>query len=285
MPRWPIDPTKAWEAWKEVSTSAGAAVGLVLVGDERLVHAAFARLSSTVPGHPRIVTGGPAAALSGARPAAGEVVVALVEPAWQDEMLGALGGLALPVGAVVAVDDGPLATHEVSWVRDDVARLSFSDTDEGWASLAKAVVEVAAEHSVPLAGRYPALRDAAADRVIRRTAQQNGVIGAAFILPGTDMPLMTINQVKMLLALAAVYGEEVSKERAIELAGVVGLGFALRTAARQVVDLVPGTGWAVKGAIGYTGTFAMGEAAQRYFEQGAPATPSRLKGLVARVRR
>ncbi|MBQ9068017.1 MAG: hypothetical protein IJ131_03000, partial [Eggerthellaceae bacterium] len=63
-------------------------------------------------------------------------------------------------------------------------------------------------------------------------------------------------------------------ERIKELAGVVGGAFAFRAAARQVVSAVPGFGWAIKGAIGYAGTQAMGRAAIAYFEttvgQGKP---------------
>jgi uncharacterized protein (DUF697 family) len=66
---------------------------------------------------------------------------------------------------------------------------------------------------------------------------------------------------------------------------VVGAGFGLRAVARQALDIVPGVGWAVKGAVGYTGTRAMGEAALRYFERGAPATPTRLTSIVRRFRR
>ena len=56
------------------------------------------------------------------------------------------------------------------------------------------------------------------------------------------------------------------RTRAFELAGVVGAGFGFRTLARQLLDFVPFAGWAVKGAIAYTGTRAIGEAAVRYFD-------------------
>jgi uncharacterized protein (DUF697 family) len=52
----------------------------------------------------------------------------------------------------------------------------------------------------------------------------------------------------------------------MELLAVVGAGFGFRAAAREVLDLVPVGGWAVKGAVAYTGTRAIGEAAVRYFE-------------------
>ena len=79
---------------------------------------------------------------------------------------------------------------------------------------------------------------------------------------------MTLNQAKMLLQIAAAYGQPLDKRRIKELAAVVGGAFACRGAARQLVGVVPGLGWAVKAAIGYSGTYAMGHAAIEYFEGG-----------------
>ena len=42
-------------------------------------------------------------------------------------------------------------------------------------------------------------------------------------------------------------------------------GVGLRAVARQLLDLVPFAGWAVKGAVAYAGTRALGETALRYF--------------------
>lgn len=117
-----------------------------------------------------------------------------------------------------------------------------------------------------LAANFAFMRRAVAVEAVRSTAFQNAVIGAVVFIPGADMPLMTANQAKMVLQIAAAYGERVGTERARELLAVVGGGFALRTVARQVVGVIPGFGWAVKGGIGYTGTIAMGYAAIKYFE-------------------
>ena len=72
----------------------------------------------------------------------------------------------------------------------------------------------------------------------------------------------------MVLGIAAVYGEEISFERARELIGVLAAGFGFRALTRQVVKLVPVGGWAASGAIGYAGTLAMGRTAMLYFERG-----------------
>ena len=53
-----------------------------------------------------------------------------------------------------------------------------------------------------------------------------------------------------------------------ELAAVVGGAFLFRNIARTAVGVVPVLGWAIKGAIGFAGTEAMGHAAIEYFEAG-----------------
>jgi uncharacterized protein (DUF697 family) len=82
------------------------------------------------------------------------------------------------------------------------------------------------------------------------------------------MPILTLNQIRLVLRLAYLHGHEPDRERLPEVLPVVGGGFVLRALARQLFDLVPVGGWAVKGGIAYSGTRVMGEAAARYFEAG-----------------
>jgi uncharacterized protein (DUF697 family) len=93
------------------------------------------------------------------------------------------------------------------------------------------------------------------------------VVGALPI-PGADMPVMTANQARMVLNIAAAYGEELSMDRAKELLGVLAAGFGLRALSRQAVKLVPVGGWAAAAVIGYAGTVAMGRSTILYFERG-----------------
>jgi uncharacterized protein (DUF697 family) len=123
------------------------------------------------------------------------------------------------------------------------------------------------DYVIPLGRGYPALRRAACEELIHKNARQNAVIGLLPI-PGADMPAITANQGRMVLGIAATFGEELSLERARELLGVLAAGFGLRALARQVVKLVPVGGWAASAAIGYAGTLAMGRAAVLYFERG-----------------
>jgi uncharacterized protein (DUF697 family) len=84
------------------------------------------------------------------------------------------------------------------------------------------------------------------------------------------MPVLTLNQARLVLRIAAAHGQEIDARRAPELLGVVGGGFGFRALAGELLDVVPVAGWALKGAVAYTGTRAIGEAAFRYFEAGAP---------------
>src|ERR671910_422834 len=123
------------------------------------------------------------------------------------------------------------------------------------------------DYLVALAKGYPPLRRAVCEEIVRNNARQNAVIGALPI-PGADMPVMMANQARMVLNIAAAYGEELSVDRARELLGVLAAGFGLRALSRQVIKLVPVAGWAAAAAIGYAGTVAMGRSTMLYFERG-----------------
>ena len=183
---------------------------------------------------------------------------------------------------------------------------AVEDTDEiplpspGPASIEKLAPQIVRaldeEYLVPVAKGYPPLRRAACERIIRKNARENAVIGLLPI-PGADMPVMTANQARMVLHLAAAYGEELTFQRARELLGVLAAGFGLRALTRQVVKVVPVGGWAAAAAIGYAGTVAMGRSTMLYFERGGQKVgqeemeeirrraTEEAKGFVARFRR
>ena len=150
--------------------------------------------------------------------------------------------------------------------------------------LAEAIVDAAGEAAVALAAQLPSLRDEVCKQLIRRTARQNAVVGALFIIPGADMPVMTINEAKMVLRIAAAHGEKVGVDRAVELLGVVGSGLGLRALARQALCLLWGPGWAIKSGIAYSGTRAMGKAASKYYASDTRLTPSLLASLANRLK-
>ena len=106
-------------------------------------------------------------------------------------------------------------------------------------AIARAVARRLGENGTALAAKLPVLRPAVCNELIRSFSKKNGIIAAAIFVPGVDMPILTLNQIRLVLRLALAHGQEVDRDRAIELAGVVGAGFGFRAIARQLLDFVP----------------------------------------------
>jgi uncharacterized protein (DUF697 family) len=132
-------------------------------------------------------------------------------------------------------------------------------------AIARALARALGDGGTGLAARLPVLREAVVDELIRATARRNGLIGAAVFIPGVDLPILTLNQLRLVLRIALAYGHELDAKRAPDALAVVGAGFGFRTVARELLDLVPVAGWALKGGIAYSGTKAIGEAARKRF--------------------
>ena len=171
------------------------------------------------------------------------------------------------VVAPAAAGDAPLPFV----LATDVVRVP-TPADLPFDRIARAIARAVGEDATELAARLPVLREAVCDELIARFSRKNGIAGAAIFIPGADMPVLTLNQLRLVLRIAAAHGVDVDRDRIPEILAVVGSGLALRTVARQALGVVPGVGWAVKGAVAYAGTRAVGEAARRYFaERAAPA--------------
>ena len=144
----------------------------------------------------------------------------------------------------------------------------------------EAIAERADERAYMWAARLPVLRPAVVEHIIEKFSRQNGILGVAIFIPGADMPVLTLNQIRMVFRIAAAYGEEIDRDRALEILAVIGTGFGFRAVAREALGFVPGVGWAIKGGIAYVGTKALGRAAERYFEAGGQARIAEVVGSV-----
>jgi uncharacterized protein (DUF697 family) len=148
-------------------------------------------------------------------------------------------------------------------------------------AIAQAIAARLGEDAAPLAARIPLLREAVCAQLVESFARKNAVVAAAVWIPGADLPVLMVNELRLVLRLAQAYGEDSGRERLPELAAALGGGFGLRALARELLDLVPIAGWALKGVVAYGGTRALGAAACRRFElalrrrpaAGAPAAP------------
>ncbi|MBR2979890.1 MAG: 50S ribosome-binding GTPase [Myxococcaceae bacterium] len=86
-------------------------------------------------------------------------------------------------------------------------------------------------------------------------------------LPVADMAVISPLQIGMVASVGYLHGVAVSRERVLELIGVLGAGYGLREAARQLVKLVPGVGSIVSAAVAFAGTVALGEVANLWFKR------------------
>ena len=122
------------------------------------------------------------------------------------------------------------------------------------------------EAGTGLAAKLPVLREPLSSKLIESFARKNGILGVAIFVPGADFPVLTLNQIRLVLRLAAAHGVEVDQQRLPEVLATVGAGLGFRAVARQLLAAVPVAGWVVKGGVAYGGTRALGEAAHRYFQ-------------------
>jgi uncharacterized protein (DUF697 family) len=162
-----------------------------------------------------------------------------------------------------------LAT-DVVWVRPE--------EDAPLEAIARVIAALLGEDGAPLAARVPLLRAPFCEQLLASFARRNGLLAAAVWRPGADLPVLLLNELRLVLRLAQAYGADSVPERLPELAATVGAGLGLRALARELIDLVPGCGWVVRGGVAYSGTRALGVAAQLRFaaptRQPAGAAPA-----------
>jgi uncharacterized protein (DUF697 family) len=169
----------------------------------------------------------------------------------------------VPVIVIAAGRHAPLRIPFV--LATDVVRVP---TGHGFPvdEIARVVMHKLGEEGSSLARRLPVLRAPFCSELIESFARKNGIIGVAVFVPGADLPVLTLNQLRMVLRICAAYGLEVDAQRAPEIAATIGAGLGFRTVARELLGTIPVAGWLLKGAVAYAGTRALGEAAVRYCE-------------------
>ncbi|HWL31973.1 MAG TPA: hypothetical protein VNP89_00090 [Gaiellaceae bacterium] len=133
--------------------------------------------------------------------------------------------------------------------------------------IAAAVSARLGEAGTGLAARLPVLREPLCRELIESFSRKNGILAVAIFVPGADFPVLTLNQIRLVLRLGAAHGVDVDQQRLPEVLATVAAGFGFRAVARQLLGAIPIAGWAVKGGVAYAGTRALGEAAMRYFQQ------------------
>jgi uncharacterized protein (DUF697 family) len=268
VPRFPLHPAAIWGVVREVRAQTADFRPLLIAGAPERVAALRATLvEGGDPGAVRDLSGQELSAydLEGA-----DALVYVLEGesgSPEDEAAFRLADRkGVDVVCVMYTPSGELPPTDLPFVPATQIVVARPGDPPPAEAVAERVAAVAEETNYALAARLPAIRKPICAAIIRRFARQNGILGAAIFIPGADLPALTVNQIRMVLRIAAAYGQDVDRERAVELLAVFGAGFGLRAAARELVGFIPGPGWVVKGGIAYAGTKALGEAAVRYFE-------------------
>jgi uncharacterized protein (DUF697 family) len=280
----PFDLTKTLKTLREASAKATEMAAIVLAGDPSLVERAreeFA-VGGTIPAvATKEAFSGPAPFAAGS----GELLVVFVKPDQEAEVEAFLARTVSRKSVILVVDGGPGTRPKAGLTGGGMTRLAFSDTEACWDRLFALCAEAAGDKGAALGRRYPVVRRAAARRLISKTALQNVLIALVFFMPGSDMPAMTLNQAKMVLNIAGMYGQPIDKERAIELAAMMGLGFGFRGVGRLLVRRIPGLAIIMRVVTAYAATIAVGLGAIAYFEKGAPVSTSKVIALAGSLRR
>ncbi|MCI1665293.1 MAG: hypothetical protein LKI25_02845 [Atopobiaceae bacterium] len=122
------------------------------------------------------------------------------------------------------------------------------------------------EKDLAFAANFPFVRRPKAEQLVQACSAQNAAVGAMPFLKGADFPVMTANEAKMALEVAAIYGKDLSLARIPEIAFVIAGAFGLRGIARGASSILPGLDWALGVGVGYGGATAIGQALIARFE-------------------
>jgi small GTP-binding protein len=144
------------------------------------------------------------------------------------------------------------------------------------------MIEASPEAALVIGHELPAYRRVAAQRIIRNATLVSLAAGIEPI-PLIDIPILLGTQIRLVLRLAALYGEPIgatnvmSHARALISTMAGGLGF--RLLAEQAAKAVPFGGDFVAGAIAGGATWSMGQVALEYYESGKQISPRSLRRL------
>jgi small GTP-binding protein len=133
--------------------------------------------------------------------------------------------------------------------------------------LLPALIEASPEAALAIGRHLPSFRRLASEKLIRNATLISLAAGLEPI-PLVDIPIILSNQIRMILRLAAIYGEPLSSLYVRELITAIAGSLAMRYLAEEAAKAVPFGGDFVSGAIAAGGTWAIGNVALEYFENG-----------------
>ena len=148
--------------------------------------------------------------------------------------------------------------------------------------LIPAIIEASPEAALAIGRELPTFRRQAAQKIIRNATLLTLTAGLEPI-PFIDIPIILGVQARLVLKMAALYGESMddsaARKQARELVAAMIGGLGMRYVAEQAAKLVPFGGDFVAGAIAAASTWSMGEVVLEYYEGGKQIKPSRMRQL------
>ena len=148
--------------------------------------------------------------------------------------------------------------------------------------LIPAMIEASPDAALLIGRELPAYRRSAAQRIIRNATLASLVVGLEPI-PLIDIPILLGTQIRLVLRLGALYGEEMDSTDALkharELLITIAGGATMRFLAEQAAKAVPFGGDFVAGAIAGAATYSIGQVALEYYDGGKRISPGRLRDL------
>ena len=144
------------------------------------------------------------------------------------------------------------------------------------------IIEASPDAALAIGRELPAFRREAANRIVRNATLVSLAAGLEPI-PFIDIPILLGTQIRLVLRIATLYGEQLdsadAKKYARELIATIAGGLGLRYAAQQAAKAVPFGGDFVAGAIAAAATWSIGQVAQEYYEGNKQISPQRLQQL------
>lgn len=135
-------------------------------------------------------------------------------------------------------------------------------------NLTKWFNEFAKRNYILYAQKFPQLRSKISLKLVNECAIENSGIGAVKIIPGKEMSLVALNQVRMLLELAAIYGYDVNEDRILEIVLVVASSVGIK----KIIDFVKKKklfpNILIDWSMSFSSTYIIGSIARKYFASG-----------------
>ena len=121
------------------------------------------------------------------------------------------------------------------------------------------------DNKLGLGVAFPVLRSYACDMMIKGCATENAAIALVPFLNSSDTALMTANQIKLCVGMAALYNKDISLKLAPEVGFVIAASYGYRSIARGLPETSAVVERGLKAALGAGGTYLTGVVLQNFY--------------------